>query len=108
MELDGQVCMALAGTANMDSILIAISLEVDKVHALMPLPAQHPSHAPEIDSCSAILKEVPGLALPKLGHYSNFQHRIKLQPGTVPVATQMQPVPLALCEKVEDTVRELD
>ncbi len=107
VELDGPVCMAdvmisaseaepiigrdiinglglvikgtPAGTANADSVPIAISPEVDKVHAPMPLPAQHPSPVPEVDSCSAILKEPPGLTLPKLGHYCNFQHRINLQ-----------------------------
>ncbi len=46
--------------------------------------------------------------MPKLGHYPNFQHRIELQPGTVPVAIRMWPVLLALREKVEDAVRELD
>ncbi len=95
-------------SVNAESVPIAISMEVDKVHAPMPLPAQHPSPAPDTDSYSAILKGFPGLTLPKLGHYPNFQHCIELQPGTVPVATRMWPVLLALHDKVKEAVRELD
>ncbi len=100
---------APAGTSvNAEGVPIGISLEVDKVHAPMPLPAQHPSCAPEVNSCSAIVMEFPGLTLPKLGHYPNFQHCIEQQPSTVPVATRMWPVLLALHAKVNEAVRELD
>ncbi len=55
-----------------------------------------------------MLQEFPSLKLPRLRHYPHFQHRIQLQPDTVPVAFWMHPVPLALREKVEEEVWELD
>ncbi len=48
------------------------------------------------------------MELPRLGHFLHFQHRIQLQPDTVPVAFWMCPVPLALRKKVEEAVWELD
>ncbi len=43
-----------------------------------------------------------------LGVFPDYQHRIKLKPGTVPVICHPRPVPLVLHEGVENAVRELD
>ncbi len=59
-------------------------------------------------SCTSLLREFPTLTLDKLGVYPGFQHHIQLQPGMIPVTCHMRPVPLALCEKGEDAVHELD
>ncbi len=44
----------------------------------------------------------------QMGVYLTFQHEIKLQPGTIPIVSHMRPAPLALHEKVEAAIRELD
>ncbi len=83
---------------------------VDAVHALMCTTKESSqlSDDPTIQAnYASMFWEFPALELPRLGHYP-FQHRITLQPDTVPVAFQMHPVPLALHEKVEEVVCELD
>ncbi len=52
--------------------------------------------------------EFSTLTLNQLGGYPRFQHRIQLHPGTIPIVSHMRPVPLALREKMESAVRELD
>ncbi len=65
--------------------------------------------SPELDSLyTGLLCKFLALTLDKLGVYPGFQHQIQLQPGTIPVTCHMRPVPLALREKVEDAVCELD
>ncbi len=84
---------------------------VDAVHALMQTSREssHLGDDPAIQAnYASMLWEFPALELPRLGHYPHFQHRIQLQPDTIPVAFWMHPVPLGLCEKVGEAVQELD
>ncbi len=55
-----------------------------------------------------LLWEFPALTLDTLGVFPDYQHRIELKHGTVPVACHPRPVPLALCNGVEKAVCELD
>ncbi len=55
-----------------------------------------------------LLREFPALTLDTLGVFPDYQHRIELKPGTEPVACHPHQVPLALRDRVEKAVRELD
>ncbi len=57
---------------------------------------------------TGLLREFPTLTLDRLSSYPSFQHRIELKPDAIPIACHARPVLLALRNKVEDAVRELD